>query len=55
MLAGYESRDEVVARALRSELEADDLIDPVRDTLSCPSWLIAHERLEVRIAQQPSW
>jgi hypothetical protein len=44
MLAGYESRDKVIARALRRELEAEDLPDPVRDTLSCLSWLIAHEQ-----------
>lgn len=50
MLAGYQSRDQVIERALRRELEAEGLPDPVRDTLSCLSWLIAHERLEVRIA-----
>jgi len=50
MLAGYESREEILVGALRRELEADDLPDPVRDTLSCLSWLIAHERLQVRIA-----
>jgi DNA phosphorothioation system restriction enzyme len=50
MVAGYESREEVVVGALRRELEANDLPDPVRDTLSCLSWLIAHDRLEVRIA-----
>jgi len=50
MLAGYESREEIVARAVQRELTARDLPDPVGDTLSCLSWLIAHERLEVRIA-----
>lgn len=50
MAAGYERRDELVARALRRELETSELPDPVRDTLSCLSWLIAHERLDVRIA-----
>lgn len=50
MLAGYHRREEIIAEALRRELVSAALPDPVRDTLSCLSWLIAHERLEVRVA-----
>ncbi|MCP9491209.1 MAG: DEAD/DEAH box helicase family protein [Solirubrobacteraceae bacterium MAG38_C4-C5] len=50
MLAGYHRRDEIVGEALRRELISAALPDPIRDTLSCLSWLIAHERLEVRVA-----
>lgn len=50
MLAGYASREQIIERALKRELEAEGLPDPVRETLSCLSWLIAHDRLEIRIA-----
>jgi DNA phosphorothioation system restriction enzyme len=50
MLIGYQRRDEIVAEALCRELVSSNLPDPVRDTLSCLSWLIAHERLEIRVA-----
>ena len=50
MLAGYHERETVVADALQRELASVTLPDPVRDTLSCLSWLIAHDRLEVRVA-----
>ncbi|MGE3795239.1 MAG: DEAD/DEAH box helicase family protein [Dehalococcoidia bacterium] len=50
MLAGYHRREEIITEALRRELVSAALPDPVRDTLSCLSWLIAHERLEVRVA-----
>lgn len=50
MLSGYHRREEIIAEALRRELVSAALPDPARDTLSCLSWLIAHERLEVRVA-----
>ena len=50
MVAGYEDRERIIAAALCREITAADLPDPVRDTLSCLSWLISHQRLEVRIA-----
>lgn len=46
---GYAARDDLVVRALLREIEAaPDAI--LRDRLSSLSWLIAEERLEVRIA-----
>ena len=50
MVSGYDRRDEIVAQALQREFAALGLPDPVRDTLSCLSWLIAHDRLEIRVA-----
>lgn len=49
MLAGHEAREEAVAAALDRELTRS-LPDPVAETLSCLSWLIAKGRLEVRVA-----
>lgn len=50
MLEGYHQRDAIIADAIRRELASTSLPDPVRDTLSCLSWLIAHDRLEIRVA-----
>lgn len=50
ILHGYKRRDEIVADALCRELASGSLPDPVHDALSCLSWLIAHERLEIRVA-----
>lgn len=50
MVEGYEERERIVADALRRELSASSVPDAQRDALSCLSWLIAHERLDIRVA-----
>lgn len=46
---GYEARHDIIARSILRcfDTEMDDL---VRDRLSTLAWLVAHERLEVKIA-----
>lgn len=46
---GYEARETVVERALVRALEADQP-DPVRERLGYLAWLIAHDRLDIKIA-----
>lgn len=47
---GYEQRETVIARALVRGLDAGDIPDPVRHRLGFLSWLIANERLDIKVA-----
>jgi DNA phosphorothioation system restriction enzyme len=47
---GYETRHDVVQRALLRELAAVETPDPVRRRLEFLAWLIAEERLDIKIA-----
>lgn len=46
---GYRARDEVVEEALLRVLQ-NDWPDPIRERLGFLAWLVAHERLDIRIA-----
>lgn len=46
---GYEARYDIITRALIRPLDLD-LDDLVRNRLACIAWLIANERLEIKIA-----
>ena len=50
---GYDARHDVVARALLAGFKPD--IDSItQDRLSCLAWLIAHKRLEIKLAVKKS-
>ena len=46
---GYAARDDIVERVLVRVLQADQP-DPVRERLGYLAWLVAHERLDIKIA-----
>lgn len=46
---GYESRDQVVSRALQRTL-SEPMPDPERAAVRCLAWLVTQERLDIKIA-----
>lgn len=48
--SGYEARDDVIRRALLRELTAASMPDPVQRRLEFLAWLIADQRLDIKIA-----
>ncbi len=47
---GYEAREEIVARALIRQLNSSPSEAAIEDRLSYLAWLVAHDRLEIRVA-----
>lgn len=50
MLEGYGRRQQILESALLRQLTDERLPDAAKDQIACLSWLIAHGRLDVRIA-----